>query len=43
MRVDIVGRDKAKPHCADTRRRTCLAVERRNALPLIAPYGSEVL
>jgi hypothetical protein len=33
MRGNAVGRNKAKPHCAETR------VKRCNALPLIAPYS----
>jgi hypothetical protein len=40
MRAIIVGCNKAKPHCTETRRSTCRTLERCNALPLIAPYVS---
>ncbi len=36
MGANLVGRNKAKPHCAET------PVQRCNALPLIAPYGSSL-
>ena len=34
MKGNAVGRNKAKPHCAEAMANRC------NALPLIAPYGS---
>jgi len=44
--VRIVGRNKAKPHCADNPSTSspgacCGEVPRCNALPLIAPYVAE--
>jgi hypothetical protein len=41
MPANVVGRNKAKPHCADISGRVRLADERCNALRLIAPSASE--